>query len=145
VGKGDSEKQGATGPGEERRPAPGLLTPDEVCAWFSISKSTLYAWVNGGKIPHIKLGGKLLRFDPAALKVFLDGWQRAPTENNDGCTQNVRKTRVVHGHDDRNSGARPTTPPEKVAIPHQEGNRGLGTERRRRRLVEFHPAADEEV
>ena len=122
-----------------------LLTPEDVCALFGISKSTLYLWVQQGKLPCIKLRGKLLRFDPEQLKVTVDGWQRAPQEKDDGCTQSVRKKGVVHGYDDRHTGARSKAAPVEVAVPDQERNRGLGTHGRRRRVAEFDPAPDEEV
>lgn len=39
----------------------GLLTPEQVCERYSISKWTLYQWTSKKFIPHLKIGG-LVRF-----------------------------------------------------------------------------------
>lgn len=39
-----------------------LITIEELAALWSISKGTLYNWVNQGRLPHVKLG-RSLRFD----------------------------------------------------------------------------------
>lgn len=37
-----------------------LLTPEEVCQRYRISKWTLYQWTSKCLIPHLKIGGKIL-------------------------------------------------------------------------------------
>ena len=43
-----------------------------------IKRSTLYAWAEQGTIPHLKLG-RLLRFDPDEIEVWLQTHRREPT------------------------------------------------------------------
>ena len=43
-----------------------------------IKRSTLYAWAEQGTIPYLKLG-RLLRFDPDEIEVWLQAHRREPT------------------------------------------------------------------
>ena len=43
-----------------------------------IKRSTLYVWVEQGMIPHLKLG-RLLRFDPDEIEVWLQAHRRETT------------------------------------------------------------------
>ncbi len=47
-----------------------LMTPDEAAAFLKVKRSTIYAWVCQGFIPHVKLGGRL-RFRRPALEAWL--------------------------------------------------------------------------
>lgn len=47
-----------------------LLTPEEAAAFLQVKRSTIYAWVHQGFIPHVKLGGRL-RFRRSALEDWL--------------------------------------------------------------------------
>lgn len=49
-----------------------LLTPADVCEQLGIKKSTLYEMVAAGRIEHIKLNGRLLRFRQEQLDAWLD-------------------------------------------------------------------------
>jgi excisionase family DNA binding protein len=49
----------------------GLLTVDDVCAWFAVSKAWVYDEVEAGRLPYIRLGRKHLRFDRAQLEEYL--------------------------------------------------------------------------
>jgi excisionase family DNA binding protein len=40
-------------------PKKDLLRPDEVAAYFSISRRTIYAWIDQGKLQAFKVGGSL--------------------------------------------------------------------------------------
>ena len=48
-----------------------MMTVREVAEMFRISVLTLYGWTSSRKIPHVKLGGKVL-FDEAELKAWCD-------------------------------------------------------------------------
>ena len=45
-----------------------LLTPSEVARYYSVSTSTVYHWVDCGKLLAVKIGGKLLRIPREAVK-----------------------------------------------------------------------------
>lgn len=47
---------------------------------LSIKRSTLYAWAEQGRIPHLKLG-RLLRFDPDEIDTWLQSYRRDPTSS----------------------------------------------------------------
>lgn len=58
-----------------------LLTPDEICAWFKISKDLLYDLVQQRRIPFLRVGGRQLRFRRSEMEAYLaerhnDGGQR---------------------------------------------------------------------
>lgn len=48
-----------------------LMTPAQVCAVLVIKKSTLYAWVQRGKIPCVYVGGRL-RFEPSGILRWIE-------------------------------------------------------------------------
>lgn len=55
-----------------RKYEPGdLLTIDEVVAWLQIPKGTIYNFVSFGRIPHIKISGRHLRFSRVELLAWL--------------------------------------------------------------------------
>jgi len=56
-----------------------------------IKRSTLYAWVEQGTIPHLKLG-RLLRFDPDEIEVWLQA-------NRHGVAPEPTPSRRRHGID----------------------------------------------
>lgn len=43
-----------------------LLTADEVAAHLGFAVKTIHNWVSQGRIPHLKIGGRL-RFENAAI------------------------------------------------------------------------------
>ncbi|MDR1584197.1 MAG: helix-turn-helix domain-containing protein [Prevotellaceae bacterium] len=47
------------------------LKMDDVCKILDIAKSTLYSYVGKGKIPYLKIGGKL-KFDENDIANWLD-------------------------------------------------------------------------
>ncbi len=50
---------------------PDLMTYDEVAALLGVPKGTLYAWVHDRRLPHIRLGPRLVRFSRKALAAWL--------------------------------------------------------------------------
>jgi excisionase family DNA binding protein len=46
---------------------PKLLTPDELCEYLQVSKSTLRKWCASDRIPHSKMPNGSVRFDQAAI------------------------------------------------------------------------------
>jgi len=41
-----------------------------------LARSTLYALVAKGEIPHLRLAGRILRFDSIELEAWLSSWRR---------------------------------------------------------------------
>jgi len=52
--------------GAKRQTLTPLLTADEVADLLSISPKTIYAWAESGRLPCVRLGGRV-RFDPGDL------------------------------------------------------------------------------
>jgi excisionase family DNA binding protein len=50
-----------------------LLNVSEAAEYLGIEEKTLYNWVSLRKIPHVKLGHKLLRFDVNELEGWIEG------------------------------------------------------------------------
>lgn len=48
-------------------PQKELLRPDEVAVYLNISRSTVYRWIEEGKLPAKKVGEKLIRIPRKAL------------------------------------------------------------------------------
>jgi excisionase family DNA binding protein len=42
-------------------PEKELLRPDEVAKYFSLALSTIYTWIDTGKLEAVKLAGKTIR------------------------------------------------------------------------------------
>jgi excisionase family DNA binding protein len=53
-----------------------ILTVEDLAQYLQITSLTVYRWVRVGKIPHIKLGGKAIRF----RKVDIDEWLKSKTQ-----------------------------------------------------------------
>jgi len=49
-----------------------LLTYDDVVRMYRVPKGTLYFWVARGLIPHVRLGPRSVRFQPEALRRWLE-------------------------------------------------------------------------
>ena len=49
-----------------------LITYEEAAEMLGLAKGTVYAMVHQNRLPHIRLGRRLVRFDPAALRAFVD-------------------------------------------------------------------------
>jgi len=50
---------------------PKLLSVPELAERLGVSPDTLYTWRARGRLPHVKVGGRLL-FDPRAITAWLD-------------------------------------------------------------------------
>jgi len=48
-----------------------FLTVKELCEWIRLSRSKVYALVTANKIPHAKVGGKIL-FDKEKIKIWIE-------------------------------------------------------------------------
>lgn len=48
-----------------------LLTYEEASRRLNIRKNTLYALVSQGRIPHVRLGKRMVRFDAGALDAWI--------------------------------------------------------------------------
>lgn len=49
-----------------------LLTVNDVCEWFAVTKDWVYDEVEAGRLPYLRLGRKHLRFRRADLVAYLD-------------------------------------------------------------------------
>ncbi len=58
----------------EQNTFPKLLTIEQLSHQLNIKRSTLYAWVARGKIPHVKIH-KLIRFRPQEIETWVQGFQ----------------------------------------------------------------------
>lgn len=65
-------------PNEEKPPegllitTNALITYDEAAKRLGLALGTLYALVHAGRIPHVRLGKRLVRFRPAELERWLE-------------------------------------------------------------------------
>jgi len=57
-----------------------LLRPDELARGLKVARGTVYAWVERGLIPHIRLE-KCIRFDPREISDWLEKNRKAAQKN----------------------------------------------------------------
>ena len=57
-----------------------LLTYQEISKLLNIKIATLYSLVSRRRIPHIRLSGKMVRFDQEQIERWLDARRRAEEE-----------------------------------------------------------------
>jgi excisionase family DNA binding protein len=50
-----------------RSPEEVLWKPEEAATYLGIKTATVYAWVERGSIPFLRIGGRLVRFNPSEL------------------------------------------------------------------------------
>jgi excisionase family DNA binding protein len=53
-----------------------LLTVEDVCAWFKVTRDWVYDEVQARRLPFLRLGRKHLRFRRAELLDYLEGQAR---------------------------------------------------------------------
>ena len=58
-----------------------LFTVKELSDIINVRESTIYAWVSQERIPHIKLGKKVL-FDPSEIEKWVKEHRRSPAKYN---------------------------------------------------------------
>ena len=56
-----------------------MLTVDELCAWFKVSKDWVYDEVEANRLPYVRLGRRYLRFRRHELERYLDSRTLGPT------------------------------------------------------------------
>jgi excisionase family DNA binding protein len=61
----------AAGSPQPSEPADPLLTVDDVCGWFRVTKDWVYDEVEARRLPFVRLGRKHLRFRTKDLQVYL--------------------------------------------------------------------------
>ena len=57
-----------------------IITYEQASQLLNIKVGTLYALVSQNRVPHIRLGRRLVRFDRAALQAWLRGRSVEPTD-----------------------------------------------------------------
>jgi excisionase family DNA binding protein len=50
----------------------GLWTADDVADYLKVSRSWVYHRAESGRLPHVKVGGALLRFKPSEIRAFIE-------------------------------------------------------------------------
>jgi len=58
---------------------PPLLTIGEAAARLAVHPRTFRGWLAAGKLPHVRLGARAVRIDPADLEDFIER-SRQPAE-----------------------------------------------------------------
>ena len=53
------------------------MTPNELAAYLSVSRRTIYGWVSERKVPFIKLNG-ILRFDIVEISKWIKLGRKSP-------------------------------------------------------------------
>jgi excisionase family DNA binding protein len=48
-----------------------MLTYKELASWWSVPLGTIYSWVSRGRIPHVRLADRSVRFEREALEEWL--------------------------------------------------------------------------
>jgi excisionase family DNA binding protein len=64
---------GAAPARREHKESSALLTLDAVAQRCAVSVWTVRGWVDNGRLPVLRLPGRLVRVEPAALAQFLEG------------------------------------------------------------------------
>jgi excisionase family DNA binding protein len=54
-----------------------MLSVKELSVWIGIKEKTIYSWLGSGRLPHRKLGSRVL-FCPKEIEVWLATLQRGP-------------------------------------------------------------------
>ncbi len=49
-----------------------LLTYTQAAEFLGVNINTLYFWVRNGRVPHIRLSRRMVRFDPEELRRWID-------------------------------------------------------------------------
>jgi excisionase family DNA binding protein len=57
-----------------------LLRVADVCAWFQVQPPWVYDEVEAGRLPHLRLGRRHLRFERAQLREYLKTRHRHRTQ-----------------------------------------------------------------
>lgn len=58
-----------------------MLTYEELSALLKVPKGTLYAWVSEGRIPHIRLGKRTVRFERGRVLDWLQAGENDPEKS----------------------------------------------------------------
>lgn len=60
---------------DQHEQTPQLWTAKDVAAYLQVSRSWVYRQSEAGRLPCLKLGGLLLRFEPSAIRALVIGKQ----------------------------------------------------------------------
>ena len=55
-----------------------LITVNELCERYGLCHGTIYSYVYRKKIPHIRLGNRMLRFDPEIIEAWIKAGEVFP-------------------------------------------------------------------
>lgn len=59
-----------------------LLTVDDLSKILNVPKSTIYHFSYQGKLPCLKIGGKMLRFEESAILAWIKTFEHQPAVQN---------------------------------------------------------------
>jgi excisionase family DNA binding protein len=79
-----------------------MMTPEEVATLLNISKSTLCRITKTGRIPHVRISERCVRYDRAAIDAWRQSWQ-APAAINEA-TPPSNSSVLTSDEDDSRSG-----------------------------------------
>ncbi len=57
-------------------PNKGLLRPDEVAEYFSVTRRTIYNWIDSGRLDAVKVSGTIIRI----TRESINNLQKSPHE-----------------------------------------------------------------
>jgi excisionase family DNA binding protein len=57
-----------------------MLTVEELCSWFKVSKDWVYDEVEARRLPYVRLGRRHLRFRRGELEQYLNARTLRPTD-----------------------------------------------------------------
>ena len=66
------------------RTAKQFLTYDEAASLLAVRKETLYSWVCTRRVPHYRISGRLVRFDPDELVAWVEARRVHPISTRAG-------------------------------------------------------------
>src|SRR5688572_5888694 len=94
-----------------------LMSVDEVADRLQVSRSTIYGWIATKKIPFLRVGGRIVRFDPDVLASWLDEAKVRDSGTAEGASDAGTQGRrnLDRRHVGRRSGRRKKAAQEEVA------------------------------
>jgi excisionase family DNA binding protein len=76
AGQRQSRPSSAATPSRSQLAEDELLTVQDVCAWLKVTRAWVYDEVEAGRLPHLRLGRRLLRFRRRELDRYLEDGSR---------------------------------------------------------------------
>ncbi len=65
--------------GDAVRVPEGLWNADQVAHFLGVTKWAVYCWTRQGLLPHVRVGPRAVRYEPAAIRRYVKRRTVAPT------------------------------------------------------------------